>query len=258
MLDSFWNGTNSCLKTMMITKDELRQSNETFKLCNRYGHRCAVKGNVQALPNRPLLFEDYTLFSFSNRHLYKINHLNLSVKFRTIAHFKKLMYRLILNPSEDVQNLVLQQLTTYPASFTGMHIRSAGKLANKQEASYWLTEKELPQLSSFISHTIQGKHLSETVYLTTDSDKVEAYLKGKLTDLHFLVRPPLKRYHSTSDAKTDAIKGALFDAYITAQSSTLFYTSYSMYSTLLINLSKSTKIIRLPLKYRVAKRGKRM
>ena len=250
MLDNFWNSTDSCLRMMMCTKEEFKRLNSTpLRVCDRYGHSCSVNGTVLDLPDEPLLFEDYEVFAFTDKHVHTLNQANLSMQFTSANHFMQMMYRLILNPTKDVQDMVLKQLSTYPASFTGIHIRSGGKLANKQEASYWLKEKELPQLSSFINDTIRTRYLSKDVYLTTDSDKIDSYLRQQLPDIRFLVRPSIKRYHSTSNAN----EGALYDVYITTQSSSLLYTLSSKYSKMLIHLSKHKRFFYLPFKFRIAK-----
>ena len=253
MLDSFWNSTDSCLKTMMYSNEEFKQLNNTpLKYCG-LGAGCFVNGSTVELLNQPLLFEDYK-FLFKDKYVHDINHGNLSIEFKSKDHFMQMMYRLILNPTKDIQDMVFQQLSTYPANFTGMHIRSGGKLANNQEIGYWLTEKELPDLASFINNTIINKDLSKVIYLTTDSDKIEQHLRSHLPQLTILIRPPIiLRDHSTSFAKANAIKGALFDAFLTAQSSSILYTRNSKYSQLLLSLANYVKSFSLPSTFRVAK-----
>lgn len=254
MQDNFWNSTDSCLKTMMCTSEELRKT--PARHCGNTA-RCYANRDPLSLVHQPLVFHDYRVFIYSDMYAHKqssvlkmINNMKLSLKFKSMDALYKVLYRVILNPSKDVQDLVLNQLKTFPTSFVGMHIRSAGRLANKKEKAYWITSSELPRLHSFISNTIQKKHFPRDVYLCTDSDTIEEYLKLKLPDINFLPRLSLKRYHSNKIATTDVMKGALVDAFVAAQSSSIIYTKDSSFSIIVLNLCKSTKRIDIPFRKR--------
>ena len=257
MLDSFWNNTDSCLKTMMITDKEFKRlDSRPLRRCGQR-RRCQSNSHPLSLPNEIVVFEDYRPLIYGIQYYHKfsdtvkvVNSLTLSEKFKSLNSLMKVLYRIILNPSQDVQSLIFQQLKSYPASFVGMHIRSAGQLANRKERVYWLKENELPKLKNFISNTISRKHLSKNIYLSTDSDKVEKYLKNQLPGFKFLNRLSLKRDHSTSNASADVLKGAIFDSFVAAQSTSLFYTKDSSFSMIVTNLCKSHVQLAIPFQKR--------
>lgn len=253
MLDSFWQSTDSCLKLFRCTKEEFKQLNSTpLRVCDRYGHSCFDNG-MENLPDQPLLFEDYTFVKLNGRQISIINRLNLSIHFQHGGHFMRILYRSVLNPIKEIQDSVLLQLKKYPPSFIGMHIRSGGVLANLQETTYWIKRSELPNLISFVNNTIISKHLPKAVYLSTDSDYVDGYLKEQLSDILFLPRISIKRGHSTHFAEAEALKGALFDAYVAAQSPFLFFTEDSEFSFILYQITKTDSKIKLPSKRRKAR-----
>ena len=242
---AFWNSTNSCIKPLMITEDEFKLLEKTKpegcgkeKDCNYY---------VNHVRSKYLIVDDYFINNYNG--LEKINRLNLSMKFDNYDQFKKMMVRLIINPSESLQHLIYQQIKQFPKEYTSIQIRSGGKLANSHESTYWITEKELPSLKTFIQNQIIKHKLSTHVYLSTDSDIIENYLKENLVNIHFLSRIPLKRRHSTNGV-IDNYDGALFDLFIASRSNALLYTKHSSFGTLMKKSVNATRSIALPIRRR--------
>lgn len=156
------------------------------------------------------------------------------------------MYRLILNPNKEQQDFILSQLKEYPQEYVGMHIRSGGALANRKEKGYWIEERDLLSLTAFINSTMNIKHLSPSIFLSTDSDLIDFFLRVSLPNFHFLSRMSFMRYHTTANSSSDALTGALFDAFVCANSKHFFYTRSSGYSILIKTLGSMNSHFILP------------
>lgn len=246
MLDSFWLGTNSCLKPLQITWGEaIKISRDLDKPIIA----CTVPACRQHQGSSPVILYNY-YSEFRIRSMKNIPSLGLGVKFPSSRSFKSVLHRLVLNPPKDTQELVLEQLKSFPKSYTTVHIRSGGKLANHKEVGYWMTKKDVPRVSTFVKNTIRANHFPDTVFLSTDSDYIERYLRKK-EKMNLLQRMPVLRDHSTSNASVDALKGSLFDLFIAVQSSHLICTKWSSYSELITIMGNYRKSILLPTSFRV-------
>lgn len=233
--ERFWQNTNSCLQSMALTEQEFRWwNNKNIQYCSK---RCRIN------QRKPVIINDFRSFKLSNSILDAVNQLNLSVHFTDLNHFTSSLYRLILNPRQDTQELILQQLRQYPSSYTAIHLRTGGYLANFKEIGYWVKKSELPNVVSFIKKTINSKQLSKDVYLSTDSDYVEQYLKKTLHGFHMLPRMNMSRNHATRTFSEDAYKGTLFDMFISAHASHFFSSPNSGFSIVIQMLSHPDNII---------------
>lgn len=246
MLDTFWLGTDSCLKPLMITWNEVyrisHNSGQPLVACSKSSCRKNQKGPV-------ILFNYFSEYN-NIQSTRDINALGLETKFTNINAFKKVLLRLVLNPSKDVQQLIQEQLASFPVSYTTVHIRSGGKLANHKELGCWMTKEDVPRVSKFVLRMVRTKKVVKDVFLSTDSDYIENYLKEKI---NLLKRMPLTRYHSTSKASVDAFKGSLFDLFIASSASHLIYTENSSYSNLIMSLGQFQNPISLPTSFRKLK-----
>lgn len=85
------------------------------------------------------------------------------------------------------------------------------------------------------------------MYLTTDSDIVETYLKDHLHQFFFFEKNPYKCGHSSDGSKGFFIKGGIYDAIMTLRTSVLFLTSSSSFGFMIRLISYEGRSCRLPL-----------
>ena len=147
--DSFWEETNSCFRQLRYYEGYKGLVVCTFK------SGCA--GNYTSsyldLPDANLVSIDFrrnnSLYSSNNLHLFKrlgiINNLHW-------AEYHAVIYRLLLNPSEGVQNSVQTVLSQFPTKWftVAAHIRCAGKIANYKEGTVMVGERQLPSIAEKI------------------------------------------------------------------------------------------------------------
>ena len=252
MLDTYWNNTNSCLKDMKYQGNGSIFQNPSYFVCTKMNKCLKNKTNIFSVTNEPIIFEDYRPPVFKNENLKAINKLSLSIHFSSWKYYTKLMYRIFANPSSDVLDVVKEKSSQYDFSkVMGMHIRSGGFLANYRERGYWLTSEELPNLRSFINDTMKKHSLPQMVYLTTDSDIIEQYMKNQFPNLVFIKERPFPRSHTDRGAQDINFKGALFDLYFSSLSSVVLFTPGSVFSLAICSLAATTNQYQLPTTFRI-------
>ena len=89
------------------------------------------------------------------------------------GEYQKVMYRLLLNPSPNVQRSIQAVLSELPSQWfsVAVHIRCAGSLADYKEGVQMITERQLGTVSRlirsmFTQSTAQSNH---AVFVATDS-----------------------------------------------------------------------------------------
>lgn len=85
------------------------------------------------------------------------------------------------------------------------------------------------------------------MYLTTDSDIVETYLKDHLHQFVIFEKNPYKRDHSSGGAKGVFIKGGIYGVIMTLRTSVLFLTPSSSFGSMIRLISYEGRTYRLPL-----------
>lgn len=248
MYDTFWNNTDSCLKFLKYKGNLSELENSTYRVCNKT-HLCRINMNdMFSLFNETLVFVDYRLLIDGNKYMKEINNQHLSINFTSWRQYMSVLYRIIANPIQEIQEMVLQNDRN--EEVIGMHIRAGGTLANRKERTYWLTESELPSLMHFINKTVIKDQLPHSIYLTSDSDHVDSYLRKHLPTMNFFKRSPFSRYHTTKNSRASSFPGAMYDLLKTSQGSVLMLTPLSSYSRAIGLLSTSEKQYYLPMKRR--------
>ena len=157
------------------------------------------------------------------------------------------------NPNKEILHAIQvdSKEQDFHHSVVGVHIRSGGFLANIKERAYWITEKELPQLPSHLTEIVMKKSLSTIFYLTSDSDRIEKYVKTCLKNYTFITNTRYPKQHTTWGANDIAFKGAFYDLLITSQSSAIIYTYQSGCSDAICIMSNTDKKYRLPIRKRI-------
>lgn len=242
MLDTYWTSTDNCLKYM---KTKVNTTN--MVMCSKRG--CMSKSRrSKTIYGQPVVFKDYRPCKFTRAELKKINRLGLPIRFTSWNHYSRVLYRIFANPNKELKDQIVRLTQDIPfKDVTTIHVRSGGYLANKQEGACWVSQQELPRLIKAVERIMNYYKLGRYVYLTTDSDKVDAYFRQHLKNVQFISINEYSRYHTTGNSSDEAFRAALFDLFVSAQGSSVLYTPRSGYSKAVTSLSRSGRQYQLPL-----------
>ena len=216
--DSFWEETNSCFRQLRYYEGYKGLVVCTFK------SGCA--GNYTSsyldLPDANLVSIDFrrnnSLYSSNNLHLFKrlgiINNLHW-------AEYHAVIYRLLLNPSEGVQNSVQTVLSQFPTKWftVAAHIRCAGKIANYNEQTVMVGERQLPRIAEMIRALLKvySGESNQTLFIATDSSYALEYLSQALYPIQVLSNNQVVRGHSTG-TKQLIVHSTLTDLFLLTRS----------------------------------------
>ena len=174
------------------------------------------------LPDAHLVSIDFrrnnSLYSSNNLHLLK--RLGI-IKQLSWAEYHAVIYRLLLNPSEGVQNSVQTVLSQFPTKWftVAAHIRCAGKIANYKEGTVMVGERQLPSIAEKIRALLKvysGKS-NQTLFIATDSSYAWEYLSQTLYPIQVLSNNQVVRGHSTG-AKQPIVHSTLTDLFLLTRS----------------------------------------
>ena len=250
MLDTYWDSTNNCFRNMKLNNASAdNQQLPNYEVCNKT-HDCYIRNNM--LKQSDLIFTDYQKGNIHSKETIRaINKLNISYKFKDSRDYQKLIYRLLANPTTVILNSINEDVKAIKTPYTTIHLRTGGYLANYKEGGYWVTPDELPKVTKFINNTIKKNKFENTVFLSTDSDISELYLKQNLPNLRFINRRPYQRSHSTTRNKYSSFEGAIYDYFVAAQGKQIIYSKTSSFSNIVLKLTQSKTSIPLNTHFRI-------
>ena len=255
MFDTYWMSSNNCFRHMKFNNQSADyQSLPNYEICSQT-HSCY--NSVNNMKN--VIFQDNRQFSILDpiqmnmSVINKINKLNIGYVFRSVDEYLTIIYRLLANPTNSLLKVVIEDISRLQSSYTAIHLRTGGKLANKKEQTCWVSEDELPKVTTYIKKTIIQEKLDTTVFLSTDSDIAEQYLKQNLPDINFIPRRSYQRFHSTTKNNYSSFEGAIYDYFIAAEAKQIFFSKGSGFSKIVLQLTKAKKKYSIPTKRRIIK-----
>ena len=142
----------------------------------------------------------------------------------------------MLNPIEETIQTIHEQsaLLGPKENVLGLHIRCAGRLADRKERVAMITPVVLLQIPQRIRKMIDLMNVpmkQVVMYLSTDSTVVERYLREIFADMRIVVYNPFRRGHTTGGAANYlTIQQAITDMFLISQAKTIMYTSFSGFS----------------------------
>ena len=85
--------------------------------------------------------------------------------------YKRIILRLISNPSRDVQKLILEKRTNLgdKNSLIGVHVRCGGKLADMPEKTTIMSKYQVKMVPMYIKRMVKQLKTTPVIYLSTDS-----------------------------------------------------------------------------------------
>ena len=247
--DAFWNETNPCIRNLRYTGPL-----EMFQNCGRNGGKCLhVKGSnvLQSQPNENLVFRDFRPNVFTSMNLQIMYKLGLIPQNKNWDYFKRVLLRLLLNPNPSNIQLIEEKRKELSSIHFHLstHIRCAGWLSDEPEIAIMITPQQVRNMGKTFKNEFNKLHLGNTipnVYLSTDSSKVEQYLKNKLKSIHFYSLD-IKRGHSTHGNFRN-LRVSLVDLYSLCLSDHFLGTQASSYSKMASILCNFKSISFIPSK----------
>lgn len=244
----YWESTDNCLKYMTGPV----KSSEP-KICSV--KQVCLSNRMDMFPNDTIIFQDYRPIRFNRAEFLKLSRVRLPIHFSDWKDYSRILYRILINPKRDLIDQIVN--ATKGVEFdnvTSIHIRTGGYLSNVKEGAYWVTEEQLPDVVNSVTRILNDYHLSQLVYLTTDSSKLKSYFYNYLQGVEFLTLNMYTPMHTSGKRKGDAYKGALFDLIVAAQGRHILYTPGSGYSSVIRALSCGRGHYVIPLTRRYLKK----
>ena len=179
----------------------------------------------------------------TSKNLQVINNLHLVNFTLTWKSYQRLIIRLFLNPSDEIQEQVFQQLELLqPLRNTiGMHLRCAGTLADSKEKVYWVAPNELPRVAHIVKRVTHYLNVKNPIfYLSTDSSIAEQFLRNELKGYKFFtLNKKFKRGRCRTECSNNVRMAVFVDLFTVAQLNSQFYMSSSGYSFVIRSLANA-------------------
>ena len=247
--ESYWNNTSNCLKETRISTQVFYPNSIVLNStdCSSYSSYDELKRrtmNTQYLNIQDCRLPIDVIESENTTRILKDN--NLINSDETYEDFFRDLLRILLNPSSEIKYSVQLYMNEYffEKEVIGIHVRTGGCIANFQEQKAMMTIKQIQSLPDYIMEVMKKSHLepkSTTIFLSTDSDIIEEYLRNKLeSNIEIITSHIYMRSHSRGKAVATAVKGAITDLYLLAQCKVLITCSGSGFSRIAYYLSSAT------------------
>lgn len=146
-------------------------------------------------------------------------------------YYKKVLLRLLLNPSPDNIQLIQKRWNQVGSVQLSVHIRCGGSIADKKERISMISPSQLKRIPSQIESKLREQLPSNTVpaiYLSTDSSKAYNIIKDKLSTVQ-VYSLESRRGHTTGGNFRN-LRMSLVDMYMLCKSQAFLGTSTSSFS----------------------------
>ena len=190
--------------------------------------------------------EDVRLFQQlrSGRVLKVLNTYNLTGRPFEWRLYKRIILRLMSNPSRDVQKLILERRKKLGDrnKLIGVHVRCGGRLADMPERTTIMSQYQVKMVPLYIKQMVNKLKITPVIYLSTDSSYAESYLRNVLRKYRVVTINDFKRGHTTNlKVSEGTIKRALMDMYLVAQGNAIIYTKKSGFSGSCFGISSAKR-----------------
>lgn len=246
----FWNATYNCLHNSGMTLEKATIPATVFngRYCSNITSMTEFITTLKTFNHSALLdcrvpFDKieskYTRNELQSKHLIKED--------ETVSYFYKKVLRILLNPSPSILSNV-QDFMSYhfrDKRVLGIQIRTGGCVANFHEMKSMMSLKEIRQFPSYINNIMEKESLlpaRTTIFLSTDSDLVEQYIREQLrSNIEIITANTYQRSHSRGKANDESIYGALMDILLLAKADVLITCSGSGFGRVANIISLSSK-----------------
>ena len=166
--------------------------------------------------------------------------------------YQRLLFRILLNPISDIIYDVLSFRRKYFEGkvVIGIQIRCGGTLADTNEITHILDNKQLKQIPARIMERLSYYKVdpaSSVLFISTDSTRAFKYIQSQLGSYNYTVLeyPMYERGHTTAaKLSEDHLKRALVDLHLLAEAD-IILRSHSSFGLLACMISRSQACMRM-------------
>lgn len=202
----------------------------------RKDRKCFSNSTIESLRNRNVILYDNRFYGGGLKNIYnlrKLNKFNIIGRRMTWDEYKRVLYRLIANPTSEVMNAILnKRVELEPISnLLGIHLRCGGELADTKEVATVISWKQLETIPKQIESVASEIGKNITIYLSTDSSKAEEFIRNSLPDYTIITLTSYHRGHTTlKTVSDDSLKRAIIDLFLLSQTRQCMITQNSGFS----------------------------
>ena len=210
---------------------------------------CFSRKSISSIPHKDVLISDIRFngnLLCSQKSLKKINSYNLFGKPVNCAEYKRIIMRLLSNPTPDVSSTIVQYRHRLGDlnHLLGVHVRCGGSFADTKERKVILESSTFDQIPELIRSLVNN---DTTICLSTDSSRMEKLIRKRFPIERLFTVSTFSRGHTTAGhVSGNAIKRAILDMYLVAQADTIVYTQKSGFSDLCVSLSNAHSLYESP------------
>lgn len=264
--DSFWRSTASCLYTLRY--------NETFFLASTTRVEYPGYDTIERKQCEILQPGEATILStIGERNVVNYDcrlskgivntDANLDILRSTgivkepdsFRWYQRALYRILLNPTPDVIKVIRnfkEKHFTGKIAF-GIQVRTGGCWADFNERTAMISNEEIMRIPSIIRKAMAEYRYNPTktvFYLSTDSRRVEAFIKESLSEFTILTSTEFARSHSRTLSNSESLKSALVDIFMLSDSDTLFICKGSGFGRMSKYMTRAKHIIQYKVTHR--------
>lgn len=167
----------------------------------------------------------------------------------TYVDLQRLLYRLLLNPTPELQAVIRAFKATHftkPNVFA-IQVRTGGYLADYPELMEMMSLAELERLPSVIVNAMASWNYNAgntVLFLSTDSSYVEWYFQKELGSLYTVVTTSsFHRSHTKGIPNAAAVQRALLDLFLLADSDALLVCRRSGFGMVALSMGRAKRVI---------------
>ena len=228
------------------------------------------KGTVREIPRDDCAMADdkkYTLSSFFNssvkvtdcripygmvytkENLNRLKEKKIIRGKETIQDFQRTLYRLLLNPTPQLQAMInsFKQKYYTKKNVFAIQIRMGGYISDIPERTEMMSLTELEKLPKAIKDAMASLNFSAAntvLFLSTDSSFAERYIQQKMGNLYtFVTNNAFHRGHTTGTPDGVTVQRAITDLFLLADSDVLFIGHGSRFGYVARIMGRAKRVI---------------
>ena len=249
----FWEGTSTCLIQRQFTGEYYIDNTYNYPVTKRTLTRneqdrrqsiASIVGNYQVMVMKDFRPSWEKMIAESFEHVIMNNPYLNQYDFSQI---RKRLARILLNPTPDILDYLdkFKQMHYVNRTVLALQLRTGGCLANVRETSQLISNYELKGIPEKVqAYLAEMNH--PIVYLSTDSDYAEAYLRSHLAGVEIQTSSSrFARTHSSGFPTTFAVKSALVDMFLLADSDVLMASFRSGFGKMASLLTRARTVIQM-------------
>lgn len=254
----FWRNTVSCIQPFRslsmkyLNVRELPKENCTFAKPSQY--------TLSSFLNTTVKVSDCHLpyaMIYTENNLIRLQANRVMKDKETVQDLQRILFRLLLNPIPPLQDMInsFKQKHYTKKNVFAIQIRMGGCLSDSPEMMEMMSSHELKQLPSVIKNAMASWNYTAAntdLFLSTDSVFAETYIRNSLGSMYtVLTSDAFHRGHTTGNPDAVAVRRALIDLFLLADSDALLYCYRSKFGTIAMMMGRTQKVIEYKVTHRL-------